>query len=154
MKFEKRTIVIIIVAVLSLTWYLFYNFDIIEGAQNASSVETKLKTISDALNNDKFKNPTNDPVTLSEKLNLFIQRRDLLTEFLKAPQFVKPKGKKITDMKAAYEKLLKETTDAIPALTTERNNAQSALDASRKKKNDAKPPQQRTRPTKDKKQKV
>ena len=134
MKFEKRTIVIIIVAVLSLTWYLLHNFDVIEGAQSASSVETKLKTISDALNNDKFKNPTNDPVTLSEKLNLFIQRRDLLTEFLKAPQFVKPKGKKITDMKAAYEKLLKDTTDAIPPLTTERNNAQAALDASRKKK--------------------
>jgi len=134
MKFEKRTIVIIIVAVLSLTWYLFYNFDIIEGAQNASSVESKLKIISNALNGDKFKKPTNDPVILSEKLNLFIQRRDLLTEFLKAPQFVKPKGKKITDMKAAYEKLLKETTDAIPALTTERNNAQAALDASRKKK--------------------
>ena len=106
----------------------------LETHQNQKPVETKLKIISDALNTDKFKKPTNDPVILSEKLNLFIQRRDLLTEFLKAPQFVKPKGKKITDMKAAYEKLLKETTDAIPALTTERNNAQAALDASRKKK--------------------
>ena len=134
MKFEKRTIIFIIVAVLSLTWYLLYNFDVIEGAQSASSVETKLKIISDALNTDKFKKPTNDPVVLSEKLSLFIQRRDLLTEILKAPQFVKPKRKKITDMKAAYEKLLKETTDVIPPLTTERNNAQAALDASRKKK--------------------
>ena len=133
MKFEKRTIVIIIVAVLSLTLYLFNNFDLIEGAQSASSVETKLKIISNALNAEKFKNPTNDPVILSEKLNLFIQRRDLLTEFLKAPQFVNPKGKKNTDMKAAYEKLLKETTDVIPPLTTERNNAQAALDASLKK---------------------
>jgi hypothetical protein len=132
MKFEKRTIVVIIVAILFLIWYLIH--PILEGAVSASSAETKLQIISNSLASDKIKNPTTDPVILGEKLNLLTQRRDLLNEILKDPKFGAPKSQKIKDSKAAYEKLLQETNTAIPLVTTEKNNAQKALDNSRKKK--------------------
>jgi hypothetical protein len=132
MKFDKRSIVIIIIAALFLIWYLIN--PLIEGAMSASSAETKLQTFNNSLNAEKFKNPTNDPVILGQKLDLLKQRRGLLIEILKDPKFVTPKSQKIKDTKAAYEKQQKETNDAIPPLETQLKSAQAALDASRKKK--------------------
>ena len=132
MKFDKRSIVIIIIAALFLIWYLIN--PLIEGAMSASSAETKLQTFNNSLNAEKFKNPTNDPVILGQKLDLLKQRRNLLTEILKDTKFVTPKSKKIKDDKVRYENLQKETNDAIPPLETQLKSAQDALDASRKKK--------------------
>ena len=133
MKFDNKMLLIIFVAVLFLVGYLIYPF-IVEGLISASSAETKLQTFNNSLNAEKFKNPTNDPVILGQKLDLLKQRRGLLIEILKDPKFVTPKSQKIKDTKAAYEKLQKETNDAIPPLETQLKSAQAALDASRKKK--------------------
>jgi hypothetical protein len=133
MKFDNKMLLIIFVAALFLIWYIIHPF-IIEGAISAASAETKLKVMSDSLRADKFNKPTNDPVILGQKLELLKQRRDLLTEILKDPKFVKPKSKKIADDKTAYQQLLKETGDAIPPLETQKASAQAALDASRQKK--------------------
>ena len=133
MKFDNKMLLIIFVAALFLIWYIIHPF-IIEGAISAASAETKLKTLNNSLSAEKFTKPTNDPVILGQKLELLKQRRDLLTEILKEPKFASPKSKKIADDKAAYEKLLKETSDAIPPLETQKTSAQTALNASRQKK--------------------
>ena len=134
MKFEKRTIVVIIFAVLFLIWYLIQPF-IIEGAQlSASSADTKLQALNNALNAKKFNDRnTTDPVILGEKLNLLIQRRDLLTKILNQPNFKNPKSKNMKNAKDKFQKLEKETNDAIPPLTAQRDRAQQALKDSRRK---------------------
>ncbi len=132
MKFEKRTIVVIIVAILFLIWYLIH--PILEGAVSRASVETKLQIINNTLASDRINKPTTDPVILREKLNLLTQRRDLLTETLKDKMFTTPKSQNAKNTKAAYDKLLQETNAAIPLVTTELNNAQAALNRSNEKK--------------------
>lgn len=133
MKFDRKMIIILFIAALCLLWYIIHPL-IVEGAISAASAETKLKIYADALNAEKFKKPSTDPVVLHEKLEILKQRRDLLTEVLKDAKFKTPKSKKIQDDKAAYEKLLNETSAAIPPLENEHKTAQTALDASRKKK--------------------
>jgi hypothetical protein len=132
MKFDNKMLLIIFLAALFLIWYIIHPF-IIEGATSAASIETKLRTINNALSAKKFNEQTNDHVTLGQKLELLKQRSALLTEVLKDTKYVTPKSKKIANDKAAYDKLLKETNDAIPPLEAQKTSAKAALDASRQK---------------------
>ena len=128
MKFEKRTIVAIVVAILFLIWYLIQQHAIlVEGN------ETILKTISNQLSLDKYKNPT-DPVIIGQKINIYQQHIDLLTKMLADQKFVTPKSKKAKDDKAKYETMLKDSTTALPILKQQLDTAQKALDESIKKK--------------------
>jgi len=124
MKFEKKGIAIIIVAALILIGYLIHPY-VIEGIRSASP-ETKITTINNQLNLDKYKNPT-DPVVIGQKLNLKQQLRDLLAAIL-ADTKVKLKP----EAKARYEKMLTDTDAEIVVIRQQLAAAQAAKKASRK----------------------
>jgi len=124
MKFEKKGIAIIIVAALILIGYLIHPY-VIEGIRSASP-ETKITTINNQLNLDKYKNPT-DPVVIGQKLNLKQQLRDLLAAIL-ADTNIKLKP----EAKARYEKMLTDTDAEIVVIRQQLAAAQAAKKASRK----------------------
>jgi hypothetical protein len=124
MKFEKKGIAIIIVAVLILTVYLLHPY-VIEGNRNASP-EQKITTINNQLNLDKYKNPT-DPVVIGQKLNLKKQLRDLVAGILANTNIkIKPQ------VKARYEKIKTDSDAEIVVLQKQLSDAQAARKASRK----------------------
>jgi len=123
MKFEKKGIAIIIVAVLLLIGYLIHPY-VIEGIRSASP-ETKITTINNQLNLDKYKNPTN-PVVIGQKLNLKQQLRDLVAAIL-ADTNIKLKP----EAKARYEKMLTDTDAEIVVIRQQLAAAQAAKKASR-----------------------
>jgi hypothetical protein len=124
MKFEKKGIAIIIVAVLILTVYLLHPY-VIEGNRNASP-EQKITTINNQLNLDKYKNPT-DPVVIGQKLNLKQQLRDLVARIL-ADTSIKIKPQ----VKARYEKIKSDSDAEIVVLQKQLSDAKAAQKASRK----------------------
>jgi len=124
MKFEKKGIAIIIVAVLILTVYLLHPY-VIEGNATASP-EQKINTINNQLNLDKYKNPT-DPVIIGQKLNLKQQLRDLVAGVLANTKIrLKPQ------VKVRYEKIKTDSDAELVVLQKQLSDAKAAQKASRK----------------------
>ncbi len=124
MKFEKKGIAIISVAVLILTVYLLHPY-VIEGNATASP-EQKITTINNQLKLDKYTRPV-DPVIIGQKLNLKQQLRDLVAGVLANTKIrLKP------DVKARYEKIKTDSDAEIVVLQKQLSDAKAAQKASRK----------------------